>query len=495
MQKRVGLFAGGGALCVVLLWVLFRAPSQSLGNVCGMGEENPFAPNSLDIVVNYVNFTKPTLTRQSQAVQCGVCGSLECDPSSDAPCCQNWFLPDKKPGTCGSGPSFCDCPNCLDSRVVGSDRSYSEIRWLLRGIDHNIGVWSQATPFNIVRNIYIIYNSMEGNGPPRFIEWEPCSFRNALRHAECNETVYVSARYPALVAVPQCFYFPLGSPPHGQSRDASQIGVHRIANLSKWFLYMEDDVIPSSAFRASDFVDMSTKRMRSYADSFYLFEYFQPGNWAKSKIYSLKLVAERFGWRPRFAEGSHMPFIVSRCVMEEVEATWKKEFIFTINDAEGPDHLQFATLASAYAVANGLTVNHLLSSHVSYQVHLDLEGKVGDPRALFCDWNEHPTPFLQLQGPSWSDEMTMCGPPRADWRLVLDSFMHHILPMPSRFETPNEARAFNSLPRANLQWPCAQRATNYYRVLLVLFFFGFSAWFSWQGYQRLRLPSARPRTD
>jgi len=132
-----------------------------------MGEQDPFRPGSLDIVINYVNFTKPKPRETSkvieifsshyviQAGQCGLCGTLQCNSSSAAPCCRGWYSADKIPGsqkrpestgsndlgTCGSGPEFCECPNCLDSRVIGTDRSYSETRWMLRGIEKHLGLW------------------------------------------------------------------------------------------------------------------------------------------------------------------------------------------------------------------------------------------------------------------------------------------------------------------------------------------------------------------
>lgn len=492
MQKRIKMLMGGIGFCIILvIWLLSRGTANAKKSACSMGLENPFEPGSLDIVINYVNFTDPKKPLpEAQAQECGACGRKECDAFSDAPCCQNWHSPDHALGTCGSGPAFCECANCLDSRVVGSDRSYSELRWTLRGIDHNIGVWSQANPSNLVRHIYIIYNTIEGNGPPNFIEWEPCSYRNELRSAECNETVYVSTRDSSLVAIPQCFYFPPGSPLHGQTRDASQIPVHRIANLSKWFLYFEDDMIPSAQFRPSDFVDFTTKKMKSYSDAFYLFDYFQPGHWAGAKLYTQGLLAKKFGWRLRFGEGSHVPLFISRCAMEEVERTWNEDFLFTVKDHEGSKHLQFPTMASNYPIDAGLADNHIFSSHVNFQVHLDLEGKHADLRSWFCDWIESPTPFIQLQGPSWSDEMTICGPPRADWRREIDSFLHYLLPVPSRFEDPVEAQLFNSRPRASLSWPCPPRHKSMFRFLPALIVTGICAWLVW--YRKVsRLARAR----
>lgn len=486
MKKREGIALATAILFLVLWYVLKPIPDQ--GGPCSMGDQDPFQPGTLDVVINYVNFTNPS-RQETQPGQCGLCGRLQCDPASATPCCRGWHSPDKIPGTCGTGPEFCACPNCLDSRVVGTDRSYGEIRWLLRGIDKHIGIWSDGDQLGLVRNIYLVYNTLEGNGPPDFIEWIPCPFRNALRHADCKATVYVSARSPSLVAVPQCFYFPPGSPPYGQSRDASQIGVHRIANLSKWFLYFEDDMVPISRFRPSDFVDYRNKKTFTYLDVFYLFEHFQSSNWAKSKLYTINLFTQKFGWRIRFAEGSHVPLLANRCAMEEVENTWNPEFLFTIKDGEGPNHLQFQTACGVYAQDKGWATNRIISSH-SAQVHLNLEGKYDDPLDIFCDLADNLTPFAQIQGPSYSDEMTMCGPPRADWRLVIDGFLHYTLPEPSRFESPDEAKAFNARPRSHMSWPCPKRPSfTTFRasvVLLALLLMGLALRF----YRKLR-PRAR----
>ena len=87
-------------------------------------------------------------------------------------------------------------------------------------------------PRAVVGNIYIIYNSLRGNGPPNFVDWVEVDSQmtgggaadllvNNLP-ADCTDKVYAT-KSGALFAVPQCVVFPEFGDPPGVTRDASQV--------------------------------------------------------------------------------------------------------------------------------------------------------------------------------------------------------------------------------------------------------------------------------
>ena len=207
----------------------------------------PFQPGQLDVVISYFNEsgTKRSKTGWFGGGQTAPDGSNTCGYggagcAGATPCCKGYSTgphgnTHPPSGTCGIGPEYCDCPDCLDYRVVSPDKYSTEIRWLLRGIDTNLGIFdSESNPEGMIRRVFLVYNSVAGNGPPAFVDWSIDTDLARAPPVGCLDKTYVSGG-GTLVAVPHCLIFPPGGSPPGNNRDASQMSVIRIPGLARNF--------------------------------------------------------------------------------------------------------------------------------------------------------------------------------------------------------------------------------------------------------------------
>ena len=135
-----------------------------------------------------------------------------------------------------------------------------QVRWTLRGLATNWGVHDRtANPAGLVRQVFILYNTLKGQGPPSFIDWAETADPAYQQPAGCTDKVHVSGARPggrpSLYAIPHCLTFPAGGNPPGRTRAASQMQAHRIPGLSEVFFLIEDDIIPTGPFERSEWVN------------------------------------------------------------------------------------------------------------------------------------------------------------------------------------------------------------------------------------------------
>jgi hypothetical protein len=337
-----------------------------------------------------------------------------------------------------------------------------------------MGIHTVETPGKLVRTVYIVYNSLDGNGPPTFIAWEAGgrTIWNGVSVPEgCADKIYVSKEHSgALVAIPHCLVFPQkeNQPdtfPPGKTRDASQMVVHRIPGLSEVFLYLEDDISPSGPFDEEMWYDAATGKLRAASSRRQWIGQTPIGEWEQAKQHSIDLLQKRYGARPDFLprrmEGRHYPIMVNKCLMYEIEELWPADFAYTVGKAGitskgelipdwGAGSLQFITLSQAYGVDRGAMLDRggippvqMLELHTNGRPWVEdtdterLEEELCN--AAFGGGNK----FINVQGPGWSSDFLEGGRflPRADFRRMLHGYFKTILPQPSRWESSSAAHA------------------------------------------------------
>ena len=232
-------------------------PEDRVAELKARVAELMFRPGTLDVVTTFYNESDGAPMPIRDDGRCGYSGWAQCNSNGGKPCCRGWPCTSSTSlcGVCGGGPEFCACPDCLDFRT--SKRS-DEVRWLLRGLHQHYGIWTPGTPQGLVRRIYILYNTLKGNGPPAFIDWVEDTDPARRPPPGCKDKVYTAGSGPyagTLIALPHCVTFPTDGAPPGKDRPASQLSIYRIPGLSEVFFYIEDDMIPSGAFVASEWTD------------------------------------------------------------------------------------------------------------------------------------------------------------------------------------------------------------------------------------------------
>ena len=247
------------------------------------------APGTLDIVVTFYNESRKSAYPVREDGRCGQKLGAGCPTST--PCCDGWLADDGGQCSAGGGAASvhavqptCQCPECLDFRVaLLSD----EVRWLLRGVHTHYGVYSNDNPEGLVGKIYIIYNTLApGNGPPMFVDWKEDTDPVRRPPPGCKDKTYTAGKYGELVAVPHCALFPKAGVPPGRSRAASQIIIHRIPGLQEWFMYMEDDMAPTTPFVQSQFFD---ERGRIKTHMNYINEVIPKGDWRSNQVLTIPM--------------------------------------------------------------------------------------------------------------------------------------------------------------------------------------------------------------
>ena len=85
---------------------------------------------------------------------------------------------------------------------------------------------STSRPAGWIRRVFIVYNSLEGNGPPDFVKWTEAAAGSKWAKQipnGCSDKAYVAGEGDSLVAIPHCLTFPADGDWPGKTRDASQV--------------------------------------------------------------------------------------------------------------------------------------------------------------------------------------------------------------------------------------------------------------------------------
>lgn len=437
------------ALLLVLLgdglWLASTYPVRALP---------PPGKGEIDAVVWYINYTQPeesvvrtlhpvTLPNMKArpVLPTGACGFAigDCDGTGAQPCCRGWHA--EGGGICGAGQETCDCSDCLDFETQSLKNSFDDTRWLLRGLHANMGPY--------IRNVYIVYNSLHGNGPPNNVNWKVDESWETPSH--CKEPVY---KAPGLVpsasvyGVPQCAFMPAEALFPSPNRDGSQIYVHRIKGLADWYLALEDDQTLMKPFDPAELFN-SRGQLKVHTSTWWshIFGLVGGGNgYLEGKAYTNSVLSARFGWRSRGEEMIHNPVLMHRGLMEEAEEEFSAEFAFTASAAgekqEPSRRLQIQTLFSQYAIDVGAAEQ--VQSPLAWEIHTNKPSfaSVDNLRTSLCASLVSPQRWLQVQGPGWSDEYSHDAnfAPSANLHRVVADFHDIILPKPSPPEIGHSAR-------------------------------------------------------
>ena len=266
--------------------------------------------------------------------------------------------------------------------------------------------------------------------------------------------------------------------------------VYRIPGLAEHFFYLEDDIVPIKPPTIFDWFIAECGLLKGYLNDKHRDYTGDSGPWphdpwSNAKRHSIQLLTQRFGrYRTRRAEALHNPLLLDRCLMEEIGELFAKDLAFTTGDGNrgngngngngccpnpekkircgscaadrdlGQGRLQFLTISQNYQVDRMAAVDG--NTHARTKgVHLNHKhATVGWTRSQLCQALLH-ADFVNIQGTGWSDEYignSYAGEnykPRADLRSIINSFFFHVLPTPSRWEHPDDARMRASEPRGS----------------------------------------------
>lgn len=434
-----------------------RGPRREINEGCGVDLGSPFErPGELDVVVNYINSTSRT---PRQSTECAACS--------------------RGPGVCSQ--DSCDCPNCVDHRYPTA----YEILWLLRGVEKYMGMSDHG---GYIRKVFIVYNSLDGNGPPTFVDWEvDPSFQLP---ADCTDNAYVAADgSKTLFAIPHCVIFPSSSRGWpGNNRDASQMAVHRIPGLAESFLYMEDDIAPVGPFEPNDFYDRQSGLILEHLTTWLknlntIFDDGTTSGWDAARQHSIDVLSKRYGKRFRLVEGLHCPHLYRRCFLEEIETIFAEGWNYTMSDdsSDASKRFNLLTMAGNYMIDRGSAKNNglfgLFPAELSIHTHDSRYGpmSIKEYEEHLCEALHVTKPrFFQAQGPGWSDEYNSENRPRNDVKLRLLGYLLQVLPQPSRWENQEPVALLESPFVADLSpSQCARilEAKSYRRLGELFFIF------------------------
>ena len=235
------------------------------------------------------------------------------------------------------------------------------VMWGLRGLATHWGVHSRTgNPKGLLRHVYILYNTLDGNGPPSFVNWAESTDPLYRPPADCKDKVYSATAavrdVPTLFAIPHCLTFPPGGNPPGHSRAASQIQGHRIPGVSEVFMNMEDDMIPTRPFQRSEWID-GKGMLKSHLS---WDEAICADCWMRNQRSTADRLEKKFGaTRKRNGDAQHNPWLTVRGLMYDIEATWPVDYNYSVGATTGGARgtvIEPITMTQNYAIDRGFAV-------------------------------------------------------------------------------------------------------------------------------------------
>lgn len=269
---------------------------------------------------------------------------------------------------------------------VGRDRDpFSEIMFTLRSLAVH-GLYQRAG------KVYILYNQNK-HAPP----------------------VFLKENHPKVRAVPQSEVLEY-SGLSGEERENPKLHVtlahmHRIHDLSEWFLYLQDDMMLTQDFDVSHLYDNATNRMRFHLN---LRASLHPHASARAGDLSAHFLRSKLGYDAKLQDGLHCPVLVKRCLMEEIESRLAADlFKCRTRDMRGTTtpcdfaSYQFHTFYQNYAIGRGLAVNVPRDKGFAAEIHTraaDAAARARSVRERLRELGDGAVQWLNVQGPGVSDE-------------------------------------------------------------------------------------------
>jgi hypothetical protein len=417
-------------------------------------------PGSLDIVITMVNFTSnfPIEVDTSTKHECEPRVNtdttdggrdlplldpaifkrqrLECDHESEQPCCV--MKKNKKPGdtngadtnvegkptsdertaakipvwgTCVEpdeskyGEGGCGCRDCFDYRLRRRAHNFHEVRMMLRSFEENgLHIQSAKYPGGIVRKVFVVYNKVNGNGPPTWLQAYSNAAENGLE--------------PAVIAVPHSDMWEDPALLPSANRNAIAANLHRIPGLGQWWMYLEDDMFLNRPLDMDNWINKDTGHVYSRMSGAYGAEPVwgcspKPTDGWQGAIYTTHAaVREMFGDRGpgeprRRGESLHAPRLHNTCMSQQISQIWKEGYKQTTSRYEqAPEDLQMLTHHALMMALLQFGRNVEEEDNVIDENHLGVwtDAKT-DVAQHFCGhWHNRTTEWIQVQGDGVSDE-------------------------------------------------------------------------------------------
>ena len=430
------------------------------------------SPGSIDIVITTVNFsistinkkainylqytTDPDRTRNACEPRATVAGSgasawknksFRCDHASKRSCClmQSSSTRARKNdmwGQCvapSSSNDFCRCTNCYDFRLRRPSMLYNEVRQQLRSFSKNgLHVKSKEHPNGIIRKIFIVYNEGTGNPAPTWLGSKSSDIV-VVPHKTLWKAYGDMTGYPS------------------ENRNAIAAHLHRIPNLSEWFLYLEDDIFlnrPLQLRKNEDYITNDGKIV-SYLNDKALVDKKKPvGGWKGAIWTTLRALEEKFGPRhssskslvqgmenvligKRAGESEHAPRFFNKCVLAELWRVWPSNYAATVSHVQHTnDDFQIITHHGMFLEDLGLGKNIPQPDTICHEIHtLQLFNYENFLNRVCKFWKHKKIDWLQVQGDGISDEYisgehTAMGNLRWAWQALTEAMW----PRPSKYE-------------------------------------------------------------
>ena len=332
------------------------------------------------------------------------------------------------------------------------------VMWTLRGLATHWGMHARrGNSSGLVRHVYILYNTLEGNGPPSFVNWvknDDPLYRTT--RAGCKDQVYSSAAngVPTLFAIPHCLTFPPESNPPGRTRAASQLQGHRIPGVSEVFMNIEDDMIPTRPFQRSEWID-GKGRLKSHLD---WDRRICTDCWMRNQLTTVDRLGKKCGaTRLRNGGAQHNPWLTVRGLMYDIEDTWPVDFNYTVGATTSGvrgSTIEPITMTQNYAIDRGFAVemgryknmagihtneasllaaeaNDVSALRSTFLEVFPVAGRQNDAAGDAFRRSDRWPSLVNIQGPGWSSEYSS----RKEYRCFIVALLRSLLPAPSPWET------------------------------------------------------------
>lgn len=165
--------------------------------------------------------------------------------------------------------------------------------------------------------------------------------------------------------------------------------LHRIEGLSRKFLYFNDDLMLTAPVSLSDFYETSTRTHKFYFSWTIISESSHDdgqvacdssSEYVCSTRYVNRLFNEKFGHVRLRGVPAHMPFLIDRELMEQLQSQYRKEFEQTSsNRFRSPTDMQYAFAYSNYIISKFKKLNNYRKNQNTDQLDLPIN------RSKFCD--------------------------------------------------------------------------------------------------------------
>ena len=273
-----------------------------------------------------------------------------------------------------------------------------------------------------IRHIYIVHSEL--HPPPSYLKQDHPRLR-FVKHAEL---------------VRRSAYLPL------TTREAITAHLHHIPDLSEWFLFSADDVMAMRPWEMLQrflweqgrcVIHTEDRRITpnlAQEDCSYV-------GWLRGAVESAQLLEQRFGKRRRNLD-SHLPHLLNKPLLFELEALWPEHFDRTRSSSH-QGHVSVEVLHDEFLVdtdrAVGYFVRDRRSDGLAYgrDVHTNgesLRPPVTPAKAAllkrYLTLCERTGIFANVQGPGVSDEYK--AEPR--YHDIVYGWLERLFPQPSDFE-------------------------------------------------------------